>query len=357
LLASAALGRRIHADGKALDRTEDRRCPTDDTHSMAVYHREVANLIPPQRSNRALAQWMVQLIHAKPNGGGAGARSRCIIRLGCGGLTHKLRGAIGWLMGSEVTAKIEASREPQAMFDDANTRSMAAWRTVFAFLVFVRAGKEKTSQTLLETALSAAEAHSRPGQATSPALSPEVARAFAADMAHNMIENALAAVNAAAVVFAHTVIDSAVNDLLSVAAKARPEEWADLVAEEKFTVTLRQIDRANLPTLMTERISLYLKRLANQSMPNRVQALNDCCRKCSPAVPSLPGYKFDIERIEEVDRLRRDIVHGGGLASKIHDTAELVSFMWKSNFFLITLVQSSSGLKFDSTHWLNRSVR
>lgn len=252
---------------------------------------------------------------------------------------------------------IDPSGEPQAIFDDANNRSMRAWRTIFALLIFAKVGKQETSEALLEEALSTVETHLRLDQDATPSLSPKLAKAFVADMTRNMVRNALAAVDTAAIVFAHTIIDTAVNDLLRVTAMATPGYWKDRVADDEFAVTVRKLGEATFAAILRERIDLHLKKLANKSMPNRVRALNDCCRTLGHGIPALPGYEYDIGRIEEFDASRHAIVHGKGLVSGLPDTPGAVSYMWRTNFLLITLVQYACSLEFDQSHWLNRSAR
>lgn len=83
---------------------------------------------------------------------------------------------------------------------------------MFSLMLFSAIGKDPTKEKMLEHALSLTDnLRDIPGTATIEQL-----RAFVADMIHTSVANALAAVDAAAIVFAHTVIDTTLNDLLRV---------------------------------------------------------------------------------------------------------------------------------------------
>jgi hypothetical protein len=79
-----------------------------------------------------------------------------------------------------------------------------------------------------------------------PGIPPEVlaSGAILDEIAPEYQRDAVAAVNAAALVFGHTVTDSAIDELLEISARGAPERWrTDL---EEFSVTLKELRQITL---------------------------------------------------------------------------------------------------------------
>ena len=59
------------------------------------------------------------------------------------------------------------------------------------------------------------------------------------------------------------------------------------------------------------------------------------------------GYAFDPDRIERLDLLRQDIVHGNALGQAIPDAAEEFLYMNRTCWYFMGLVNMRYGLRLD----------
>lgn len=118
-------------------------------------------------------------------------------------------------------------------------------------------------------------------------------------------KNAVSAVNAAALVFGHTITDSVADDLLEIAARRLPERWhAD---DEEFKVTLSELRKMSVEEYSRRALDRLVQRQKSKSLPSKVQYLFTLSR-CGPAAF---GIDLDTELLENADRIRHEIVHGG----------------------------------------------
>jgi hypothetical protein len=115
--------------------------------------------------------------------------------------------------------------------------------------------------------------------------------------------DAVAALNALTLVFAHTVTDAAIDELLGIAARALPLQWVG--DEEKFNVTLKQLRDTSVDEFEQQAAKRLLQRQQDKSLPAKVQHLF----RISKCGPSGFGIKLDIADLTEADRMRHQVVH------------------------------------------------
>ena len=244
----------------------------------------------------------------------------------------------------------------QQLFDESNDRSMRGWRSVISLMLFSDVSKDPAKEKMLAQALSVVDSLETLAKKDVVHM-----KTFAADMTNTIVGNALAAVGAAGIVFGHAVMDTTMNDLLRVTSYIHPDYWTDLAADEKTVWSVRELHDLRevlYPILIGKGIDTYVKKLTRQSLPNRVDILNQCCRQfCKVPADPIPGYVFDLERIKRFDKIRHEIIHGAGLTGSKTDARKEVGFMRQTNAFFIALVQCACQLKVDLNHWLSRSVR
>ncbi len=131
--------------------------------------------------------------------------------------------------------------------------------------------------------------------------------------------NAIAAINAAALVFAHTVTDSAIDDLLEISAKGVPERWR--TDKEKFSVTLRELQETPLEDYIRGARNRLVQQQKAKSLPAKVQYLFTI----SQCGPDAFGIKLDAKLLAEADLVRHRIVHGAAFTEPLERLHAMLS--------------------------------
>jgi hypothetical protein len=243
----------------------------------------------------------------------------------------------------------------QELFDAATDRSMRLWRAVYSLAMFSGVAKDIAGSAMFDQATKALDEASA-NKPQIAALDRKILESFLMHQASATVAGAVEAEHAARLVFAHAVLDSAVNELLRVDASARPTFWERAVERDKLCLTIEEIRQSRYDAVLSRTIDVHLRKLENQALGNRVRVLHDGCRSTLSAF-ELPGYSFSADRIRLFNQARNSIIHGEALAVGVANPTEDVNYAWRTNYYLNVLVQAAGGLSFDADHWLNRSVR
>jgi hypothetical protein len=232
------------------------------------------------------------------------------------------------------------------------TRTMFAWNAVHTFRWMGQLG-------LPHATTQAAWQHEMTSQYFASA--EEYAQVFNVDrqklaeaglfknIAKGMTEQAVAtfesASDAASLIFAHSVLDSAVWDWCRVCALAAPEDFEPYVAEKK--VALSEVQGAtSFAELRDAAINSYLDKLERESLIKKLDLIFSLCRR-PPDFIGVEKYRYDRERIVSLDNLRHDYVHRGGLGGRLPRGDDDLWFLWNTGNFLLPLVNQRYGIRLD----------
>jgi hypothetical protein len=119
-----------------------------------------------------------------------------------------------------------------------------------------------------------------------------------------------ASVDAASLVFAHSVVDASATGFLRVASMIAPEDWQEFLDNKKWSVAeVREqgYDKLFRGLVFDEMVQIE----RNLSLPKKGQRLKQLCRPDR----NIEGYEE--AQLERVDRLRHDIIHGAALGQEI----------------------------------------
>lgn len=128
-------------------------------------------------------------------------------------------------------------------------------------------------------------------------------------MAENQLSMFKAAVDAASLVFAHSIVDSAVLEFLRVTAAHNHLDWVPFVEQKQISVSA--LKDSTYDDIIRDKVAQHIDSLDRQSLLTKVDRLFQIC-KPEPDFEPMNDYKFDRGRLEKLDCLRHDIVHGSG---------------------------------------------
>ena len=174
-------------------------------------------------------------------------------------------------------------------------------------------------------------------------------------LTNEQVGSARSASAAAALVFAHSALDLCVSDLCRVAALCRPSDWDDWIDARKLPFS-----EARSTPLADIRQTLVVKavdEISRQSLLTRTDRLFALC-KPSNGTTILRNFTFDRVRLERLDTLRHEVVHGIGNESRVTAVDSEIEFLHKTGLFLASMIHLRYGVQVDpSQMFLARSTR
>jgi hypothetical protein len=149
------------------------------------------------------------------------------------------------------------------------------------------------------------------------------------------IDSAKGAADAAALIYAHAVLDAMLHKLCTVSANVDPRMWVKLIDEKP--VSLRELRATALPEIEQKLLRQYLARLDRESLLTKCDLL---LRAMQP--PSLrgvlKGFTYSRERLLKIDQLRHDLVHKLAFHRKSKQPMAKVRYLFNTGHFFHNLL-------------------
>ncbi len=165
---------------------------------------------------------------------------------------------------------------------------------------------------------------------------------MADEMTQATLKQAQVAVEAAALIFAHSVLDAAALGYCKVAALIAPEEWAELV--ERRAVELREVRLSSYPELLRDRLGKFFEDLDQKPLISKIDLLFQRCKPPGGWKP-LEGYDYDRERLIRIDGVRHEVVHGKGPEAALDLRPDDHEFVQRTHMLLLLLVHQRYGIQ------------
>jgi hypothetical protein len=139
--------------------------------------------------------------------------------------------------------------------------------------------------------------------------------------------SATGAVDAAAILYAHSVLNGVVDTLCAVSAEIDAPAWAiEITNAEAAADVLRALNAPNEAAARLARISLFEK-------CETLLRIN----KRSPQRELLEGFKYSASRLRKLDELRLQLIHPSTFERKMKDGHESVEYLLHVAQFFINL--------------------
>jgi hypothetical protein len=149
-----------------------------------------------------------------------------------------------------------------------------------------------------------------------------------------------AAVDAASLVFVHSAVDAAISDLCRVTYIIDPSRWRPFVEAQK--IALAETDSSTLDDVWRLKLDAYMSALERESLRRRTERLFTIC-KPDPTFDPIGNFKYDINSVDRLERLRQDIIHGSG--PDIIPKCDLeLEYMTKVGLYFLTMVNKAFGV-------------
>lgn len=165
-----------------------------------------------------------------------------------------------------------------------------------------------------------------------------------------IFESSYASLDAAVLVFYHSLLEGVVLDCCRVTALHAPQDWEEDLRNSQ--VPLLESKSKSYDELLKAKVEERLERLERDSLLVKVDRL---CARCNPAAGWSPmtGYEFDRKKIELFDKQRHEIIHGRALGTPLtlfQISDENLFYAQQTGMYFMGLVSHKYGLKIDPTY-------
>jgi hypothetical protein len=169
--------------------------------------------------------------------------------------------------------------------------------------------------------------------------------------ARGIFETTYALLDAAVLVFYHSLLDALVMDCCRVTALHAPRDWEQDLKNTQ--VQLRDAKSKSYDQLFQVKLDGHLKKLERESLLTKVDRL---CARCNPPSGWSPmlGYAYDEERVKCFDDQRHEIVHGkapgkapGKPLTLFQVSDDSLEYILGTGIYFLGLINFKYGLQFD----------
>lgn len=171
--------------------------------------------------------------------------------------------------------------------------------------------------------------------------------ALGTKMTQDQIGNYKASVDAASLIFAHSVIDNAALNYCRCCALVNPRDWEQFV--EKKKVAIEDIKGLSTDEILAKKVHEYISSLDRESLVLKADRLFQVCRPSAGFAP-LHNYTYDRDRLLKLDEMRHDIVHKSSSVPMLPNGDDDIWFLQQTANFFMALVNGKYDLRINPYH-------
>lgn len=175
-------------------------------------------------------------------------------------------------------------------------------------------------------------------------------RLIQSGMTQGALANARAAIDAASLIFSHSVLDDCAWSYLRVCSLANPADWDSIIGEKK--VSFADLVGQSPEGVREILIKGKLEQLERDPLLKKIDLLFGLCSPPKGFTP-IGNYSYDPERLQRIDDARHGIVHRDGMGKPIGNVDDDLDFLSKTVNYLLALVNQKYGAQLDPVTMFN----
>jgi hypothetical protein len=173
----------------------------------------------------------------------------------------------------------------------------------------------------------------------------KTARWLRESLTKQAVENATASVDAASIVFGHTILDDALGSFIEMTGDLAGGFWKERVRNRK--IELGMLGEGSVEVVIAKAVAKEIASIRrNESLIKKCDLLHSIC-KPAPGTPSHPSYKFSADMVTEIDKQRQDIVHGELLGAQIGNVKRNLDYLRETWMYFFLMMHENFGLRID----------
>lgn len=168
------------------------------------------------------------------------------------------------------------------------------------------------------------------------------------------VRNASHSIDAASLVFAHTVLDDALGSFLEITSDLATSFWQDRVGKKQIDIEV--LKQSSIAQVWSAAVEKEVGRIVrNDSILTKCDLLHAICKPLSAPQNEARKYKFDRAVLARLDQLRQEIIHGDLLGDEIPDMAENLGYLQDTWFYFFILMHDRFNLRIDPQEMSSRT--
>jgi hypothetical protein len=175
--------------------------------------------------------------------------------------------------------------------------------------------------------------------------------ALGSKLAQDQIRNYKASIDAASLIFAHSIIDNATFNYCRCCALANPSDWGKFV--EKKKVSIEDIKGLTEVEILTNKVHEYISSLDRESLLVKADKLFQVCQPQSGFAP-IHNYEYDRDHLLKLDEMRHDIVHKSSSVPVLPNGDNDIWFLQQTTLFFMSLVNLKYDLRMNPNHMVQK---
>jgi|SRR5580704_726066 hypothetical protein len=247
--------------------------------------------------------------------------------------------------------------EAEKLFNETQARWLQAWAIILGFrnsftevadkvAGHLHAKTESLLRALTEDPQFKGLLVQEPGSKTRPDFDPVIARSTA----EALVAQNYGSLDAATLVFFHSVLDSVAFDYCRVTALVAPQDWEQELKNSQ--VPLLDAKGKSYDQILRVKLDERMAKLERDSLLTKIDRL---FARCQPPADWSPmnDYAFDRKRVESFDEQRHAIIHGKALGKPLNLFAvsdASLRYVSQTGMFLMGLVNFRYGLTLDANY-------
>lgn len=160
--------------------------------------------------------------------------------------------------------------------------------------------------------------------------------------AERCIENALNVVDTASLIFGHSLLDGLINQYIEIIESIDQDVLIDRVKDTK--VKLRSVLNGEVEQIVLKRVTAQVKSLQRESVIKRCDFLLDICKPSEDAM-RMGEYKFDRDRLRNLDDARHAIIHEPNILGRTETLRDDLDFLTRTGMFFLKIMHYKYDLK------------
>jgi hypothetical protein len=176
--------------------------------------------------------------------------------------------------------------------------------------------------------------------------SARFSKALGNALAQRSVRVADETIDAATLVFAHTMLDEVLSDCCRIAFLAKPDDWHGFVKKRKLEAGL--LNASTGEKIIEDLCWDFVCQRQRESMVRRLQILN---QTCAPHLRNqrIPTAWIKKDALGEFDCLRHNIIHGKPFSTKVRAIEDRVYFAKMVGLSVLSLVSRAHDLMVRAT--------
>jgi hypothetical protein len=151
--------------------------------------------------------------------------------------------------------------------------------------------------------------------------------------------------DAASIIFGHAILDATLFDFCTACAIVAPFDWLRFIGSRK--ISLDELHKHPKLDLLGDVLAAALEDFERESLLKKADRLFALCQPPADH-QGVIGYTYNRERLEQIDRLRHDIVHRIKIKDPIPKCDELLLYLDQTGFHLMSLPNHKYDLRLPS---------